>query len=1822
MPITGIVVFISNAISNTSLKLFNRMTREEVMRQAVHKLVIVSFWLLILKTAAYTAPTPQEPAKPEPPPAQLERTIVPAAGAQKTVLNVTRFGKYSILASSKQGTALQLIDRMAGPGEIHGKIGEQDGRLDAILERGQYLVVSHGHKLAKGTAKIELRPFTELNMPQPPQLIEQKLIENQLHDFEQLSYWLEIKQRQFVTLEAAGRSLSDLRLWKDGNWLMDIQPSTQKITPRQGQPLFSCRMNVELDKGLYLLTAYGGPSQPWAEESKYHPLYIRQGIPHLGIAGKRRFVVSPFGQDRYIVPGQATYFRMELPEARPALMHVDWFNQNHLFDLFGVMKEITKKSIPPVVEITTSGNEQQNHIVTVTAEAGQPYILQQFEIKYTYDFEGNRDYWISTIHSGYTADSVDATAILSSHLRAAPSRPELSYAQTIEIGSDQYWHRRVNLLSQTTLFMHVKTTGTYQLACQGIEARYQVEPFFVNRPYAYQTPASKPCGANWDLDAGYYVLSITPLRAGIADLLMRPMGMLDSILNTVGWGKTIPITPSRGATRFNRVPLTQNRNYTLYVNQQPEVEAGMILRPLPVDPTDPLYIVQEPGEVLSVPFQSKEPGILRAEAENGTFLEMSIDGVQWTTTMPVDTAAHTISIRHSQKEAVQYTLAVMPRRLDAQTPLPPLSQEALAGLPKFPIIDENTRQFGDLEKVQSATYLLKADKPALYQLQSTGLLATAGNLRSRTNPSFVRKSQNGVGRNFSLQQYLREGDYQFTVESEGESAGHYGLELARTAIRNGGFLTSKIPARATLEPGQAIAYYFIITDPGNFRLRALGEGRTFHCRLEDKDGWPVLPPDIEADVNRYFSRGQYRLVILPEVTTARVIAQIEPESKQLKRKGHGPHVLKLADTAEHIWMEPEENNPRTPDTWEFTLPAPIEARIDLSDGMIGTLMQLDESGKIAIKTDKVVPGRFSNRQLAMGRYRLEVTAIRKNNHAPYHIAILPTEITAGMSRVVSAPASIPLSVGKTGLVEINSFGSDDVQAQLYDKDEKLVEENDDRPDDWNFLIAHVLTPGRYRLEVKPAGKAEASTTVSMLTPSEELQGTLTLPAQLNPVLKRAVKLYPLPPVTSPAMLTAAVDSNENVGLAIEELRGDIWQVLASRNDRSPVIRIPLGDVDEKPQPAYRLRLWSLDRREIKIGLRVESIVPQAATEAQLQMGISLPAANPDSPAPVYLIKLDHPGMFQVDDTKNQCWSPGFREACRPVQSNLVAAWQSELWISSATLQTPAAMQSIRARRIELSSKTSSPLQFPMRDKDRIFTDLAPNGSNPILVLASSQEGQPAIKLIERDGRQAPFLNNIAIASRGAVSVLLSSRAPAAGTWAATPESTGIDVRLTPYYFPAIESLPSANTIDGKIEGTCASGLTLNPGSKRLHLALGNATVAVLSKGAEIESVHWQGGNPFNITIDSTADRLLLLHTRQEEDRYAVEMIPIRVEESLPPLTIGIPYEKNHLRSGIEIITVPAVSDGIASSIHIRGTVVSTTFFGNNGRAIHGNDFAAPSGGGILEIVHEQGLLLCWMDQAGKEAKGLWPSTPDTAKAEVLSLPASRNLKTSSEAFQIKTPAPVLLHVRMPAQSISMLKRASEEPEIAVHPGYTLIEAYLPAGTSQFYLRSIGGSPLSGSVEFTASPIISISEGLGPAVLLGPGDSRIFSFEVKLAGPVGIGVRASSDVIEAELLSSKGKSIGKGTVQKFNLDPGIYLLVLRAPTEGAPVRVQPAVVGVVPPSTGPPEDVIRKYLGPETAPPQFTSSHQQTPDESEEYRDESEQEGQEGSIEDVESPEEE
>ena len=276
----------------------------------------IAFGAVALALSVSSAPLAAQPAAPEPPPPEAPRIElsareVPAAGRRETLLTVDRAARYSLRAASSQGTALELIDRMAGSLGRAGEAGGENGRLDLLLDRGTYKLVATSSESGTGTARLEALPFRERRAP--PRLPEARLLAETLDDLEQLSWWLEIPVRREVRAEAAGRNLADLRLWREGSWLDPARPECEVIQPEVGRPLRRCRLAAVLPPGLYLLVAAGGPPQPWAEAADDHPLHVRWGAPRLPAAGRRRFVVRPLGEDWFRLPGVVYSSRLVLP---------------------------------------------------------------------------------------------------------------------------------------------------------------------------------------------------------------------------------------------------------------------------------------------------------------------------------------------------------------------------------------------------------------------------------------------------------------------------------------------------------------------------------------------------------------------------------------------------------------------------------------------------------------------------------------------------------------------------------------------------------------------------------------------------------------------------------------------------------------------------------------------------------------------------------------------------------------------------------------------------------------------------------------------------------------------------------------------------------------------------------------------------------------------------------------------------------------------------------------------------------------------------------------------------------------------------------------------------------------------------------------------------------------------------------------------------------------------------------------------------------------------------------------------------------------------
>lgn len=1762
---------------------------------------------VLAATALVMAAPPAAPEKKQPPTPTAagsipdlaptvvpDRVALPAAGRHETVVTVSRFGRFAVGVESAQGTALRIVDRMAGPGETRGTTGEADGRLDLFLDRGEYKIITLGPEKGKGEARLSVRPFRDRSPEAARMLVEFKPVEDRLVDLEQISYALEIKERRRVILEAAGRDLGDLRLWHDASWLVDASPLVQTIEPTPGKRLTLCRLTADLEPGSYVVTAYGGPARPWGEETGEHPFYLRFGIPTLAEAGRRRFVSSPFGVDRFLVPARANLYRLELPEARLAALGVQPFDLEAPFSAGGPTAMISKSSSPPVAELEVGSSEpdegSRHNLVTVELEAGLPYVLQHFERSSVYTFEATGDHWVSSIRTGGSSDDIDSTVLVvrSDPDQSDPQRIEPFLTQVVEVDGSHAWARRCNLLGPLSVYLRVKESGKYQVLSNGVAARFRIEPFLLSRPEGYRAPQFQTSGFTWNLDAGYYVLNVEPDAKGVLEIGIRPSGILNSVRDLLGVG-TAPGKAGSPATSvvFPRVRLETNRRYTAYHNSIPEVKVGFVLRRLPLDLSRPLPVAQRAGETLEFPFEIEEPGTLRAEAEDGTELDIAVDGGPRRKSPTVAKGVHEASVIVAGSTPVQYSLSFQPLRLDPLTPLPVAVDTTATSLPSFPVLTEAAPRFFDLDRGASATFAVRAGEPGLYRLETTGLLATSGSLRTRMIPSFDRQTANGVGRNLLMRQYLREGDYQVTVTAQGASRGHLGIRLDRTPMADGGDLVEGAPARRTLAAGGAVTYRFEIQEAGDYRLEAKALAGRLRCRLEDEDGWPIVAPGGVADIEMRFEPGRYRLVVLPEAVATRTVTHFDRVRQPLRFEGHGPHDLPLGTRVEHVWLEPEGGGDRAPDVWTIRVPAAVDATIDLTGEMQGTLHRV-ESGP-AVQVGFVPPGRGWRGVLDAGTYRLEATCSRRNNRAAYQIEARVEQLVAGSSRRVTAPSAIPIAVGRDGLVSIESSGESDVRARLYDSSGRLVDGNDDRTDDWNFQIATRLAKGSYRLQVDPVGSSEAPCTVTLSIPDEEEERPLPLPAAVEVHPGGTVRLIPLEAVGEGDVLLVGARSAEPVALAIEANTGVEWSTVGATAGRDIQVAVPTGSDAAKVTPRYRLRLWSGDARARGVRLSAVAVKAPRFSESQLRKGFVLrPVAAIDPPVGVAAVTVDDPGLFRIERADGVVrWSARRGRGCESADGPIAVSGRT-LWIA-ADLAGAAGARTVQGTRVVLAAGAEHSIQFRLPSDIPVVCDLDVKQAGPVAVFANSTVGMPGVRVDKRSEVQSrPGGSPMSVGARSAVGVSLTGTRPVAVVWPALDTGEPIDVRLVQQHFARPPAEPASyGSWIGSISGFVARAFDLPGGAKRLRLTLGGGIVGVLSDGDEVLGLHWAGGVPIDESVESRATRLTILHLQKPEDPFSIEVLPLAADGVPEALAAGAPYERLHTTGGSLRLAVAPRETGAEGDFTLRvrtaadassdtGEGAQPVFVGSDGRVKRGTDLSLGAAGGTLTIPHSSGLVLAWLDAAGNEGRDLWGDRA-SEEARDVSPPAVLPLSGTTQVFRLRPVAPSLVHIRAASPMLTRLVRGGAPPEVRLHPSGAVLDAYLPAGPSEIAVRAIAGGRLSGTADLTTTPVTPIGEGLGPSALLPAGGSRAFSFELSRKAAIGVGVRASSDLVTCTLLDSGGATLGTGLVQMATLEPGTYLLVVHVPENGRPLAVRPAIAGLEARDTGPPEDVIRSYL---------------------------------------------
>ena len=566
-----------------------------------------TLWLVVVGLALSTSAFAQGELP------RLEQTEFDAHGLNETLLHISVPGRYSLQAQSDQGTKIEIVDRMAGPFAAAGSVGEWDGRLDLLLDKGTYKIRLRSHEEGVGTLKLAVHPFVEISSSDKLLPLDTYQIENSsLEDLQQQSFWLHLKKRRILRLEAIGRNLEDCRLWRDGVWLEDIKPRFSIYEPVNGQPMGYAEFYHDLNPGVYRLTFYGGAGLAWADDSGPHPFSLRMGYRRLGSSGKQIITLSPFGRDTYVAPKETDFFQISRADKKATRLSVRRWDDKASRHGGRDRAAITKESRNPWAVVQTRKQKKRDKWVTVQGNPGDRVVLTYFTKKHeTFSFSQNKgDYWISSLHSAEGSDAIDVTGILSH-----PQQQRPVDSQVLTVGSKTpLVTGKFNLLGGTSLFLKLEDAGTYVIEedeVSGARGRYRIEPFMVTLPRNYRSPPFESPGKALELTRGFYKLTIRPDESkGILSFVLRQMDA------ELGDSQTIPTSARKQSLLLPKVTIPQHREqYTFRLNHRHNVTTGIIMRSLPMDLSEPLPVILNPGQSVPVSISVRQRATLVIQAD-------------------------------------------------------------------------------------------------------------------------------------------------------------------------------------------------------------------------------------------------------------------------------------------------------------------------------------------------------------------------------------------------------------------------------------------------------------------------------------------------------------------------------------------------------------------------------------------------------------------------------------------------------------------------------------------------------------------------------------------------------------------------------------------------------------------------------------------------------------------------------------------------------------------------------------------------------------------------------------------------------------------------------------------------------------------------------------------------------------------------------------------------------------------------------------------------------------------------------------------------------
>lgn len=1689
-----------------------------------------------------------------------------AYGSNEFVIDIKKWGRYAIEAKSPNGTMVELFNKKTGFITRAGIIGEKDGRVDVLLDKGEIKIRSTSPQKGKGNLAVKVYQFKGAESETYLELPLQKLDSTQCRDFQQVSWWISVPNDTLIFLEVQGRQIADVALYQSGTWKVDCQRREFVNMVQPEKPLKGFRVITNLKKGNYLVTAYGGSSNSWSVKSASYPVFVQYGLTVLGRSAEYRFTIPPSGIARYAVSNGTQAVILET--ASKDTTQLDLHSMRGQSDLYSISSgSIIPTSSSPRAILRNNGNEA---VVSVSGAPGQSFKLTMMgSMATSVSVSDDGKYLLSTLTTGKPDDLIGVSGFIYDR---TDGRIIAMQADTVS-GSKQI-RKKFNLMDNVRTYLWVEEDGNYTFETdKGIEYR-------ITRFYAVNTPSDNPVLihngiATESLKKGLYTLLINPQKKGYCAFAVTKTliggGLAASIKKTIGLDN-FKAHPPKLYWQIPQIFLPSTAVIQLN-SQTPELSEIVLKRLLQVLDV-PLTLYCQAGERIDLAVDFTSERILTYATQGGKNVKIMVDNGAYNASA-VSPGKHTVSV-------VNNSAAVSRVLLSALSPKSLSSEKMMVSYDDpVPVISTEKPVFFDIGTSDRVDYQFSIATPGIYRVETGGRLATGIRMRDRLLLFVQDAREKGVGRNAIFVDYLLPGQYMISVSSEGSSAGRMSLSVKRNDLLSGGLLDNTIEKRSLVPAYTGIMYEINPDVKGEYVIKSFGRNVTFPVRIEDCDGWPLLRHGVSSPISVTLEKGTYRLLSLPVSYEARRIAKLSLTSNKPALSGRGPHILTLNESLSAHW-KPSGKGDTIPVVFECSIPATIDASLVVSPEFKATMRKKGSSEDVVSWSGK------KSMRIASGEYLIRVVPVKNWLKHTYNISISTRDLVPGCHYTLEKQKTLRVQVDKKGVYEFFSQGMMDVSGKLLAENAKtVVAHNDDGFLDWNFSISKILDTGRYFIKIISEETSFSGTEIFMKAVRDTVFPALKFDnsgrASSSVDMKGNVVVFPVSRDDKADVFSVDIQGQSRLAGVVERKSAKGWVSVGESHSEKFRISVPMI----KGQ-AYRLKLWSEDHINENVEFQARILEAKRVTIDEMVRGTNFNAEKGNNFTAYYCIDMEKKGAahFNVESDKGFLTSvtstDDSTKSFFEEKGQFVSVNRSKMYVEIFCGKQGG--QKVKFSPIMINDREPVSVQM-YKSKARTY-DIESKKDVLSIVSITMNPGQPLAGVVSSNGKNIIWNHNGQSVRNGqyfddnfcAVACFQDDVRKVTLWNASGSDISFATVKGTSYRISDGGVLPSSFLVWGNTEQEAVAyrfpdtesrfiQVILPPGCGVLYRSINDDRQCIIS-----------GDAVRNVSITGSGGGLYLFRNNKKVVIKADIFLNKNARENGGVLS-GKSFSRQ-FSSGKTIVPVNGVQKG-KQWLYWSGAVDDVRWINGEGklRTSLKNGSTIENVSGHLMVISDGGwgkVGLCNPGNSyGEKILNFWESGNKPEKPFDIHSSVRVALHDGINWFKISLKD--TSHVNLAAQTALSAFLMKESSGIQFQDSWDAFNWDIPlsGGTWFLGLKGLAGKALE-NVEFSVAfkKIVLLSEKHPWSGFIGPGECRMAKFSIVRKKKYGIGIAMKNETVESKLLNSKLETVTAGKQHYISLVPGTYYLSFSVPESSEGTELTTYLFGQDSPPNEPPGYLVR------------------------------------------------